>query len=61
MALEKKRSAAASQREKFLDAARDLDCDESEQQFDAALKKVASAPPPKDEKGKKPDTKKPGH
>lgn len=33
---------------KFLKAARDLGTDEDEAHFDATLKRVASAPPPKD-------------
>jgi hypothetical protein len=32
----------------FEDAARALECDESEERFDAALKKVAAHKPPKD-------------
>jgi hypothetical protein len=36
-----------SQRERFEDAARSLECDESEERFDAALRKVAAHKPPK--------------
>jgi hypothetical protein len=36
------------QREAFIDAARSLECDESEEHFDAALKKIAAHKPPKD-------------
>jgi hypothetical protein len=32
----------------FIDAARALECDESEERFDAALKKIAAHKPPKD-------------
>lgn len=35
-----------TQREKFERAARDLDCDESEERWDATLKKVAKQKPP---------------
>lgn len=37
------------QSDKFKEAARDLECNESEEAFERALKRVASAPP-KDEK-----------
>jgi hypothetical protein len=37
-----------SQRERFEDAARSLECDESEGRFDEALRKVAGHKPPKD-------------
>jgi hypothetical protein len=36
------------QSRKFLDAARALECDESEERFDAALKKIAAHKPHKD-------------
>jgi hypothetical protein len=36
-----------SQTESFKEAARALQCDESEERFDAALKKVAAHKPPK--------------
>jgi len=49
------RSSAQAQR--FIDAARELGCDEDEARFDAALKKVASAPPPKDTPKPKPKKK----
>lgn len=54
------RPMTPSQGQKFLDAARELGCDESEDHFDVALKKVAAhksvgnPPPPK-----MPETKKP--
>ncbi|MCR4268752.1 DNA-binding protein [Nitratireductor sp. ZSWI3] len=41
---------AKTQREKFEEAARELGTDQSEEAFDRALKKVAKAPPPKDDK-----------
>lgn len=46
-----------SQIDKFKDAARELGCDESEEAFDATLKRIAKAPPQKDGKSKE---KKPG-
>jgi hypothetical protein len=39
--------------EKFREAARELQTDESEEAFDQVLKKVAKSPPPKDDKRKK--------
>jgi hypothetical protein len=42
------KSAQASQRQDFVDAARSLGCDESEERFDAALKKVAAHKPSKE-------------
>jgi hypothetical protein len=36
----------------FVEAARALECDESEERFDAALKKVAAHKPPSEEKTK---------
>jgi len=36
------------QGEEFVNAARALECDESEERFDAALKKIAAHMPPKD-------------
>lgn len=35
-----------SQSDKFRDLARELECDESEEAFDEALGRVATAPPP---------------
>lgn len=35
-----------SQRERFIEAARDLGCDEDEEAFDKALRKIASEKPP---------------
>jgi hypothetical protein len=37
----------SDQHKLFQEAARDLGCDDSEEAFDRALKKIASAPPPK--------------
>jgi hypothetical protein len=42
-----KRSKPDPQVERFRKAAKELGCDESEKAFDAALKRVASSPPPK--------------
>ena len=44
---------AKSQVDKFKKAARELGCDQSEEAFDAALRKVASAPPSKPDNPKK--------
>jgi len=41
-----------TQREKFEDAAREAETDDREEAFDATLKRIAKAPPPKDEKQK---------
>lgn len=38
---------AKSQREAFIEAARDLGCSEDADAFDKALEKIAKAPPPK--------------
>jgi hypothetical protein len=43
-------TAKKSQIDKFKEAARELETDDSEEAFDAKLKKIAKAPPPKDEK-----------
>jgi hypothetical protein len=42
---------------RFVEAARALGCDESEERFDAALKKVAAHKPPKDGEDGVPDAK----
>jgi hypothetical protein len=42
-----------SQVDKFKEAARELEADDSEEAFDANLKKIAKAPPPKDNKANK--------
>ena len=47
----------STQIEKFKQAARELETDDREEAFDANLKKIAKAPPPKSDKpdaGKKP-------
>lgn len=41
-----------SQVDKFREAARELETDDSEEAFDAKLKKIAKAPPPKDDEAK---------
>lgn len=41
------RKKPSSQHARFVDAARDLGCDDDEAAFDKALKRIASAPPPK--------------
>jgi hypothetical protein len=47
-------SSKRSQADKFRDLARELECDESEERFDRALKRVAESPPPEcDDKSKK--------
>lgn len=38
------------QADRFRDAARALECDDDDARFNARLKKVAKAPPPKDDK-----------
>ncbi|WP_246501768.1 DNA-binding protein [Mesorhizobium caraganae] len=43
-----KAEKSVPQIEKFREAARELETDESEAAFDRALKKVVKAPPPKD-------------
>lgn len=52
------RPSTKPQIEKFRDAARELEADESEEAFDRNLARIAKAPPPKDEKAEKKD--KPG-
>lgn len=41
MVIEKSKTSTKSQGARFIDAARSLGCDESEERFDEALKKVA--------------------
>lgn len=48
----------ANQVDEFREAARELGCDESEERFDDALRKVAKAKPKPE--GEKPKPKKPG-
>jgi hypothetical protein len=50
---EKTKVNSQSQRERFEEVARSLECDESEERFDAALRKIAAHKPP----DKKPDDK----
>jgi hypothetical protein len=45
-----------TQRDKFIRAARELEVNESEQTFNAALKKVAKAPMPKEGKSRRKDS-----
>lgn len=45
------------QLEKFKEAARELETDDSEERFDRILKKVAKSPPLKDDKGQPPKKK----
>ncbi|MGA0563326.1 hypothetical protein ACO2RV_12850 [Ancylobacter sp. VNQ12] len=52
-----KKTALTDQGRAFIEAARELGTDEDEERFDAALKKVASAPPPKDAVKPKPKKK----
>lgn len=42
-----------SQRERFIQAAREVGADEKEETFDRVLRKIASAPPPKTVKKRK--------
>ena len=49
-----------TQRKSFEEAARALECDESEERFDAALKKIATHKPPKDREAGAPEAKAPG-
>ena len=50
----KPKMAPAEQHERFVEAARQLGCDEDEDAFNRVLRKVASAPPPKSIKKRKP-------
>lgn len=47
-----KRDTPKRQIDKFREAAREIGTDNSEEAFDAKLKKIAKAPPPKEEKRK---------
>jgi hypothetical protein len=49
------KNPAKSQRQKFEEAARELETDNSEEAFDAKLKKIARAPSPKPANGSKKD------
>jgi len=60
MAVRKPQADGSEQVAKFREAARELGCDDSEERFDAALRKVASSPPtPKPTPKGKPEAKKP--
>ncbi len=51
----RKTKALGAQGQRFIDAAHALGCDESEEHFDAALKKIAAQKPsePRSEEGKR--------
>ena len=51
----KQKPKPQTQVEKFREAARELEADDSEEAFDAKLKKIAKAPPPKPANGSKRD------
>jgi len=54
------KSKDQDQAKRFIEAARELACDESEERFESALRSIARhKPKPEEGKGKKP-TKKPG-
>ena len=44
------KKSTLTQLDRFREAARELECDDDEARFDAKLKKIATAPKPKDEK-----------
>ena len=50
-------NAGKSQVDKFREAARELDTNQSEQDFDVLVRRIAKTPPPKDDKGNREDTK----
>jgi hypothetical protein len=56
--------SSSGQGQRFVDAARELACDENEAQFEDALRKIAKQKPPPDDGAekapKKPEPKKPG-
>ncbi|WP_292713071.1 hypothetical protein [Mesorhizobium sp.] len=47
-----KNKESEAQIDKFREAARELETDQSEEAFDRVLKKLAKAPPPKEKKPK---------
>lgn len=49
MASNRQHGIEKSQVDKFKQAARELETDQSEEAFDRALKKIAKAPPPKND------------
>jgi len=60
MSATKPKADGADQITRFREAARELGCDESEERFNVALRKVASSPPaPKPTPKGKPEVKKP--
>jgi hypothetical protein len=46
----KRKDGEKSQQRSFVEAARSLECDESEERFDAALRKIAAHKPPKEKR-----------
>lgn len=50
--MEKTRKDTSEQVDRFREAARELGCDQSEERFDAALRKVAKAPALEEDKPK---------
>lgn len=54
MGRDKGQSTASSQIDRFREAARELGCDESEERFVEVVKKLAKAPPAKNEPKPKP-------
>jgi hypothetical protein len=52
MANKQKTEKLTQQSQKFIEAARELGCDENESAFDEIVKKVAKAPPPRQVKTK---------
>lgn len=53
----KNRAEPKSQSERFVEAARELECDDSEERFRAAVRKVAKAPPTKNAPHPRPKSK----
>lgn len=54
-------SSTEEQSKQFIEAARELECDESEERFDEALRTIAKAKPKPPDKGKpKPEDDQPG-
>jgi hypothetical protein len=50
---ESKKSREGTQKQRFIDKARELGCDEDEVAFEERLRKIAKAPPPKPESKRK--------
>jgi hypothetical protein len=57
--MKKTSHSKSAQSDKFKDAARALECDESEERFDAALKKIAAHKPPDKKSDHKQEKEKP--